>query len=243
MLDAAGRLGLRVRGLWLTTSVEDAQTNAAWRMLSRYGRLLEPEEIRQTSRRDPAVFGPGVIFRYLREMEPPEASEGFAEIEHVPFTRQADPTWSSRAVIVSADGVLRRSRAGHRTPISADDLDVPAGLGPALRRFFDEGCAIVALGWRPEIASAAMTATAAADIDARMIEGLGVSLETFDCTHPAGPPVCWCRKPLPGLGVLCMHRHRLDPGRCIYVGDGPQDPGFARRCGFQYVEAGQFFRT
>src|SRR5262245_15676613 len=44
MLDAARQLGLRVRGLWLTTGMEDAQTNAVSRMLSRYGRLLEPAE-------------------------------------------------------------------------------------------------------------------------------------------------------------------------------------------------------
>jgi histidinol phosphatase-like enzyme len=44
--------------------------------------------------------------------------------------------------------------------------------------------------------------------------------------------VCWCRKPLPGLAVVAIERHRLDPGRCLYVGDGPQDPGLARRLGF-----------
>ena len=242
LLDAAGRIGLRVRGLWMTTSIEDAQTNAVWRMVSRYGRLLAPEEMRRMSKRDPGVFAPGVLFRYQRELEPPEASEGFAEIEHVPFARRVDPAWSTRAVIVWADGVLRRSRAGHRTPLSADDLEVPPEAGAVLRRFADEDHAIIALGWRPEIAEGAMTVENAAEIDARMIEPLGVTVETYDCPHPAGPPVCWCRKPLPGLGVLCIHRHRLDPGRSLYVGAGRQDPVFARRCGFQYIDADRFFQ-
>ena len=241
LLDAATRLGLRVRGLWMTTSLEDAQTNAVWRMISRYGRLLTPEEIRQTSKRDPGVFAPGVLFRYQRELEPPEPSEGFAEIEHVPFTRDSDPTWTNRAVIVWADGVLRRSRAGHRTPLSVDDLDVPVAAGPVLRRFADDGHALVAIGWRPEIDDGVMTMETAAEIDARMIERLGVAVETLDCPHPAGPPICWCRKPLPGLGVLGMHQHRLDPPRSVYIGAGAQDPGFARRCGFRYVEAEKIF--
>jgi aryl-alcohol dehydrogenase-like predicted oxidoreductase/histidinol phosphatase-like enzyme len=235
MLDGAARLGLRVRGLWLATGIEDAQTNAVSRMISRYGRLLEPEEIRQTSRRDPNVFAPGVLFRFQRELEPPDVSEGFAEIDQVPFVRQADPARSNRAVIVRADGVLRRSRAGHRTPRSAGDLEVPADAAPVLRRFSEDGCRIIALGWRPEVADGTMTAAAAAEIDARLAQAIGAPIEMLDCTHPAGPPICWCRKPLPGLGVLCMHRHRLDPGRCLYVGDGPQDPGFARRCGFLYA--------
>jgi histidinol phosphatase-like enzyme len=162
-------------------------------------------------------------------------SEGFAEIDRVPFERLADPAWSNRAVIVRADGVLRRSRAGHRTPRSAVDLDVPADAAAVLRRLSEDGCRLIALGWRPEIADGTMTAGAAAEIDARLAETIGVPIEMLDCTHPAGPPICWCRKPLPGLGVLCMHRHRLDPGRCLYVGDGPQDPGFARRCGFRHA--------
>jgi histidinol phosphatase-like enzyme len=70
---------------------------------------------------------------------------------------------------------------------------------------------------------------------------LGVEMEILYCPHGAGPPVCWCRKPLPGLGVLAIERHRLDPGRCLFVGAGPQDPGFARRLGFDYREAAQFF--
>jgi histidinol phosphatase-like enzyme len=243
ILDAANRLGLRVRGRWLTTGIEDAQTNAVWRMVSRYGRLLEPEEIRQISKGDPGVFAPGVLFRFHREIEPPDASEGFADIEHVPFVRQTDPGWSNRAVIVRADGVLCRSRAGHRTPRSAGDLEVPAEAAAVLGRSSRSGYLIIALGWRPEIADGTMTTEVAAEIDVLMAERLGVPIETLDCPHPAGPPTCWCRKPLPGLGVLCVHRHRLDPGQCLYVGAGPQDPGFARRCGFQHVDADEFFRT
>jgi aryl-alcohol dehydrogenase-like predicted oxidoreductase/histidinol phosphatase-like enzyme len=243
ILDAADRLGLSVRGLWLATGIDDALTNAASRMVSRYGRLLEPEEIRQTSKRDPGVFAPGVLFRFQRELELPEASEGFARIEHVPFVRQTDPSWSNRAVILRADGVLRRSRAGDRTPRSVDDLEVPAGAGNVLRRVSEDGYLIIALGWRPEIAAGTITPETAAAIDLRMTEQLGISIDTLDCPHRAGPPICWCRKPLPGLGVLCVHWHRLDPGQCLYVGTGTQDPVFARRCGFQYVEADGFFGT
>jgi aryl-alcohol dehydrogenase-like predicted oxidoreductase/histidinol phosphatase-like enzyme len=241
MLDAAARLGLRVRGLWLGTTLEESQTNAVWRMVTKYGRLLEPGEIRTISARDPGAFGPGVLFRYQRDLEVPEAAEGFAEIEHVPFIRQLDASCANRALIVRADGVLRLSRAGHRTPLSVNDLDVPAGVGDKLRRYAHEGMAIVAIGWRPEITAGTLTRESAASIDAVMAERLGVAIDVLDCTHPAGPPICWCRKPLPGLGVVAIHRHRLDPARCLYIGTGQQDPGFARRCGFRYETAEQFF--
>ena len=74
---------------------------------------------------------------------------------------------------------------------------------------------------------------------ASLQEKLGVSMEVLYCPHAAGPPKCWCRKPLPGLGVVFIQRHRLDPSLCLYVGSGPQDPGFARRLGFQYRSWGQ----
>ena len=97
------------------------------------------------------------------------------------------------------------------------------------------------MSWLPEIASHSMTA---ADVDAlfaRMRKLLGVDIEVEYCPHPAGPPVCWCRKPLPGLGVVFIERHQLDPTQCVYVGSGAQDPGFARKLGFQYREAQNFF--
>ena len=74
-----------------------------------------------------------------------------------------------------------------------------------------------------------------------MCDRLGVAIDVRYCPHGAGPPVCWCRKPLPGLALAFIMQYRLDPSRCIYVGAGPQDPGFARRIGFQFRAAKEFF--
>ena len=78
-------------------------------------------------------------------------------------------------------------------------------------------------------------------IASRTGELAGVPFEISYCPHPAGPPICWCRKPLPGLAVVFIERYQLDVAQCIYVGAGTQDPGFARRLGFQYRDADDFF--
>ena len=117
------------------------------------------------------------------------------------------------------------------------------GRGELLRRYRDEGWNVLGLSWHPEIAEETMTASEVVAGLARMQEQLDVAIDIEYCPHAAGPPVCWCRKPLPGLGVVFIHRHQLDPSRCIYVGSGPQDPGFARRLGFPYQTADQFFQT
>jgi len=93
----------------------------------------------------------------------------------------------------------------------------------------------------PEIADGKQSPDGVKAVVARMCESLGLEIEVEYCPHAPGPPSCWCRKPLPGLGVVLVHRHRLDPAQCIYVGSGPQDPGLARRLGFTYREAGEFF--
>ena len=76
---------------------------------------------------------------------------------------------------------------------------------------------------------------------AQMNDRLGIAMEIEYCPHGAGPSRCWCRKPMPGLGVLLIHRYQLDPSRCLYVGEGPQDAGYAERLGIPYRPASGFF--
>jgi aryl-alcohol dehydrogenase-like predicted oxidoreductase/histidinol phosphatase-like enzyme/predicted kinase len=241
VIGTASKHGLPVRCVCLSTGIEDAQVNAAGRMVARYGRLLGPDEIRTISKRDVSVFGPGVQFRHQRELEPPHPSEGFSRIEVVPFERRRDASMDSRAVLLWCDGVLRRSRSGARTPVSADDVEVVAGRGGVLRRYQQEGWRLLGLSWQPEIAGETMSVDQVEAGFARMRELLDVEIAIEYCPHAAGPPVCWCRKPLPGLGVVFIERYGLDPSQCIYVGAGSQDPAFARRLGFQYREAVEFF--
>jgi hypothetical protein len=191
-------------------------------MLSTYGRLLEPGELRQAAKTNVNAIGPGVQFRYQRELEPPTGTEGFSRIDVIPFTRTIDPAFTHRAVIVWCDDAIE-SRAA------------------PLRRYADDGWLVLGVAWRPDIAEKRCTRE---DVDAsvdRLRERLGIALDVAYCPHGGGPPVCWCRKPLPGLLVVFIHKYRLDPRRCIYIGGGAQDPGYARRVGMDFRSASDFF--
>jgi predicted kinase/histidinol phosphatase-like enzyme len=241
VIRAAAERGFPVRCLWLATSIEDAQTNAAQRIVSRYGRLPSDAELNALRKHDVSAFLPAVQFRYQRELEPPEVAEGFSTVEVVAFERRYDPTRVDRAILVWCDGVLLRSRSGHRVPPTPDDVEVTAERAEILRRYASAGWHVLGLSWQPEIAEGVQSADGAAAVFARMRELLDLAIDVEYCPHAAGPPACWCRKPLPGLGVALVERNRLDPRRCIYVASGSQDPGFARRLGFQYAEAAAFF--
>ena len=241
VIQAAAARGLPVRCTWLSTGIEDAQTNAAWRIVSRYGKLPDEQELKSLRANDVAAFLPGVQFRYQRQLEPPDLSEGFSRVDVVPFERRLDPSFVNRAVIICCEDVLLRSRLGLRVPLAPDDVEAMTDRAVVLRRYREEGYRLLGISWQPEIADGKQSAEGVAAVMRRMCDLLGVDIEVEYCPHAAGPPACWCRKPLPGLGVLFVQRHRLDPSQCIYVGSGPQDPGFARRLGFMYREASDFF--
>jgi histidinol phosphatase-like enzyme len=241
VIQAAAKRGVPVRCMWLSTSMEDAQVNAASRIIERYGKLLDEQELAERGTHDRTAFLPTVQFRYQRELEPPDASEGFARVDVIPFARCIESGNVNRAIIIWCDGILLRSRSNQRTPANVEDVVVNLERAETLRRYQSEGYRLLGLSWQPEIAGGKRSTVVADSVFARMNELMGLAIDVEYCPHAAGPPRCWCRKPLPGLGVLLIHRHRLNPAASIYVGEGPQDPGFARRLGFSYRSAADFF--
>jgi histidinol phosphatase-like enzyme len=237
----AGAHGLPVRCVWLKARIEDAQVNAVHRMLARYGRLLEPDAMRAAAKSDPGAFGPGVQFRYERDLEPPDPSEGFSRIDLVPFVRKPDAGFTNRALVVWLDGLVWRSLSGKRTPDSPQDLDVLPGRAEALQRHAAEGFLVFGLTWQPELEAGERSKQVLQDCFEELTKRLGPPLEVLYCPHGAGPPVCWCRKPLPGLGVELVVRHRLDRARCLYVGSSSLDRTFAERLGFAYRDQAELF--
>jgi hypothetical protein len=220
----AAAVGIPIRCLWLSTSIEDAQVNAVNRMISTYRRLLGPDEMRLATKTDVNAFPPSVQFRHQRDLEPPDPSEGFSRIDRVSFARDRDPSYTGRALLVWCN-----------------DLESLPDRAATLRRYAESGWHVLGIAWRPEISEQRLTREQVDVEFARLRERLGVPIDIQCCPHGGGPPICWCRKPLPGLGVAFIRKYRLDPSQCIYVGDGSQDPGFARRLGFQYRDAGEFF--
>jgi aryl-alcohol dehydrogenase-like predicted oxidoreductase/predicted kinase/histidinol phosphatase-like enzyme len=217
VIQAAAGHGLPARCVWLSTGIEDAQTNAVERIVSRYGRLPSDEDLARLRRSDVAAFLPGAQFKYRRDLEPPDISEGFSRVDVVAFMRRRDPEFKNRAVIVSCDDV--------------NDL---VGLASRLRSFHDAGYRLLGISWQPGIEEGKRTEGDVKAMFSCECERLGLDLDIECCPHAAGPPRCWCRKPLPGLGVLFVHRYRLNPAQCLYIGTGPHDAGFARRLGFTF---------
>ena len=83
--------------------------------------------------------------------------------------------------------------------------------------------------WRPDGASEEVDALAAS---------LPAPAEWAICTHPGGPPTCWCRPPLPGLVLEFARRHSVDPARSVVVGTSPAHRTLANALAARYVDPG-----
>jgi aryl-alcohol dehydrogenase-like predicted oxidoreductase/predicted kinase len=62
-------------------------------------------------------------------------------------------------------------------------------------------------------------------------------VETANCPHGGGPPVCWCRPPLPGLPLAFARRHGVDPARSTVLGSGAAHRSLAAALGARFVGA------
>jgi hypothetical protein len=182
--------------VWLDTPLDQAQVNIVLRLLELSGSLPEPEQLRALARREPGVMAPTSQMRALRELEPPSLDEGFDDVEHVEFVR--DPP--------AVDG------DGQGGVVVAGAALEHVGLLPAIEQTAPDGPVLI-IDWRPGAPPDDLREAAG-----RLAADSGRSVESALCSHGAGPPVCWCRPPLPGLPLAFAHAHRIDPAQLTVIG-------------------------
>ncbi len=242
LLRMAHAHGVPVRCRYMATPIDEAYANVVLRILERYQRLLGPEELKELAKDDPTLPPPAAMAKYAATFEAPHVDEGFSVVEEVPFVRRVDPQFTQKGLLLDVDGTLRRTRSGEIFPRGPEDVELLPGRREVLRRFVDEGYRLFFVSNQSGGASGTRPPGPAEAAFARTIELLDLPVaEVMYCPHPAFPVGCFCRKPLPGLGVSLIQRHRLAREHLIMVGDMDSDQDFARALGIRYVDAAKFF--
>jgi len=211
VIEAAARHGARVRCIWLDTPLAQAQVNMVARLLDRLGSLPTPEELKAAAREEPGLMPPTSQMRVLRELEPPADDEGFASIERVPFSREPH---TGRAGVFVAASTLRTE--GWRDAIRSADPR-------AKHLVFD---------WLPDGSPADLRD--AVGLLSSEVRGV---VERAVCPHGGGPPVCWCRPPLPGLPLAFSRAVGVDPARSTLVGTSTAHRTLATTLGARFLGA------
>lgn len=230
VLECAWAHGLPVRCIHLTTSIADAQINAITRLIEIHGRLPMPEELRERSKDDPRYFGPDAQFRYERSVEPPHTEEGFESLERRDFVRRPNSEATGRALFIEFDDLVGNA-SGEGPALRPNDVTLAAGVRESLHRLHAEGWLLFAQAWRPQIARGEITSAVVEESFSRARELLGIDIALAHCSHDAGPPICWCRKPIPGLILEFAASRGAGLQRSIYVGGGAADRTLATRLG------------
>jgi histidinol phosphatase-like enzyme len=110
-----------------------------------------------------------------------------------------------------------------------------------LQRYSAGGWLLFAIAWRPQLAKGKITPDEVQACFEATRRLLGVEIGFAFCPHPPGPPVCWCRKPLPGLVLEFALRHKVALERSRMVGRAPLDRTLAERLGLEYHDHSEFF--
>src|SRR5207247_108610 len=84
-----------------------------------------------------------------------------------------------------------------------------------LMRHRDDGWRLFVHVWRPQVARKETTLAEVDDCSTRLRELLGEDIDIACCPHDAGPPVCWCRKPIPGSVLEFVSRRGISLARSI----------------------------
>ena len=241
VIKIAKAAGLRVKCVWLKTTIEEAQFNACSRMYSKYQKVLDPAETKQISKKDPNSFPVVVLFAYQKSFEPPTPGEGFDEIVQVKFKRNLLADYVNKALILDYDGTLRTTKSGEKFPRTIEDIEVLPGRKEVLEEFKAKGFVLAGVSNQSGVGKGVLTAAQAEACLLHVNKVLDVNIDVMFCPHNSFPIACYCRKPMPGLGVHLIHKYKLDPSKCIMVGDMTSDKTFAKRCGFKYVDADALF--
>jgi aryl-alcohol dehydrogenase-like predicted oxidoreductase/histidinol phosphatase-like enzyme len=228
VIETAWSRRVPVRCVWVVTSIGDAQINAVQRMIEVHGSLPSPAEIREKGRDDARYLSPDAQFRYARLLEEPTVDEGFERIDVLPFARVSDAMRATRAIIFDADDILK------------PDPRVTDGRRAKLSAFRDHGWLLFAHAWRPEIARGTMSRS---DVDASLAELRAMigEVDIAHCEHDAGPPICWCRKPLPGSVIDFARRRDVSFERSVVVAKSTADVTMAERLGASFTMSEAFF--
>ena len=241
-IRTAHRHHVPVRCVYMATPVREAQINVVLRMLDRYGHLPGGDELSELQKSDPNLPPPAAMVRFAASLEEPRADEGFSAVDVIPFVRRPTPDRTGKGLFLDVDGTLRITKSGEFYPRHPDDVELLPGRRKVLEEWIDRGYQLFFISNQSGVASNLVSREDVAACFDRTIELLELPItDVAFCPHKAFPVGCFCRKPLPGMGVQLMEKYELDPAQVVMVGDRNSDAQFAEAIGATYHMVDEFF--
>lgn len=263
VIAIAQKRGFKIKCVWFKTSIEDAQFNVSKRIINLAAAEATPNQdevpplFSVNLVKPELVLGPDggkyiksighvpaiALFAYQKKFEKPTKAEGFDEIEEVEFKRiMSSSQYNNKALLLDYDGTLRDTLSGDKYPKKPTDIKILPNVKNVLEQWANKGYNLLGVSNQSGVEKGEFTHDEAVACFEQTNKLIGLKIDYKFCPHHSFPIRCFCRKPMPGLGAYFIEKYGLKPSDCIMVGNATSDKTFAKRCGFQYQEAQEFFK-
>jgi D-sedoheptulose 7-phosphate isomerase/D-glycero-D-manno-heptose 1,7-bisphosphate phosphatase len=237
-IDWAKEHGLPVVAVVIDTTIEDCQIRHLRRMYQNHGRLFfDAKDLKEYKKSSPDLFPSAVFFKAKKQWVPPTSAEGFDHIIHLeaPNISYDKSIYNHSALFVDIDGTLIQ----YPPPRNPEDLEFLRPVSE-IKKLFCKYNFVIGVSNQSSIGSGKETVE---EVEQRMEtirKKLKLSSKRFIirwCPHRAGVITCFCRKPQSGLGIEAIEKYKLDPEKCLMIGDKTTDRTFARRLGIEFQDS------
>ena len=254
-IKLAQSLQLNIEAHHVINSIEDSQIKVLHRMFERYKNIYmtgKPEKNTDASK-DPNVFPPAVLFSARKKFEVPTIDEGFSKIIKI----NAKPIkWDGRkyrnkAIFFDIDGTLRHTEdLKYKYPILPKEV-MPIRFIPLdeqktkLKELQKKQYKLIGISNQSGISKGTITEQQVITCMNKTRDMLDIKEKDFPifyCPHNAFPLTCYCRKPQVGQVVHFVETLKLNPSKCIFVGDRKTDETTAIRMEIKFITAEDFWK-
>ncbi len=177
--------------------------------------------------------------KYLTFVHPQEIFDDYIQLDNPDISLAG---YNNKAIILDIDNTIRFSVGQHDWPEEPSDVRILPGVRKTLIEWQDLGYRLLGASNQSCI-SRGVSEDRIRAVFEHTFDLLGLRIDYLYCPHQRPHPYqCWCRKPLPGMGAIFIHKYKLDRKQCLMIGDAPTDKLFAESCGFRYMHPRDFFK-
>ena len=252
--DVIKKYQIKVKGVWLKTSIQNCKINACLRLMQyqnidfncsnkEFNKLFDPQVIKKS--KNPNIFQPEIIHMFGKLFQPPSIDEGFDEIVELDFIRIWPSDYINKALILDYDGTLRTTPEHSECkvfPKYKHEIIIMPNRKESLQFYKDEGYIFAGISNQSGVHGGSLSLEDAERCFKHTNNLLGFDIDYRFCAHSKDINNCYCRKPNPLKAVFLIQKYKLDPKKCIFVGDQKSDKELAECIGFTYYDANDFFK-
>jgi len=242
-IDFAKKNNLTIGAHYINTSKDDCLINSLHRMYEKHGEIfMYSTDVPAKLKKETNLFVISAIFAMAKNFDKVNKSEGFDEIEITKFVRTDTFGYTNKAIFIDLDGTVRKSKGIEMYPVEIQDIEILENSIETLKKYKSEGYKIIAVTNQSGIAKGTLTTLKVKELIEHTNKLLDNVIDDYHfCPHLPPKNICYCRKPQSGVGVLMMHKHKLNLKSCIMVGDATSDKSFAERLSINYKTPNIFF--